>query len=83
MGDRGKALGLSKQLEDNKAPYLFGAPAYSRAMIAAFLGDKEDAVNLIREAIRHGYVYPSIHRTMALERLKDYPPFIQLMKPKG
>jgi tetratricopeptide (TPR) repeat protein len=83
MGDRGKALSFSKQLEDNKTPYLFGTPTYNRALIAAFLGDKEDAVNLIREAISQGYAYPSIHGTMALERLKDYPPYIQLMKPKG
>jgi tRNA A-37 threonylcarbamoyl transferase component Bud32/tetratricopeptide (TPR) repeat protein/TolB-like protein len=83
VGDRGKALGFSKLLEDNKTPYLFGTSTYYRALIAAFLGDKEDAVNLIREAIRQGYAYPNIHGAMALERLKDYPPYIQLMKPKG
>ncbi len=83
MGDREKALSFSKQLEDNKTPYLFGTPTYYRALIAAFLGDKEDAVNLIRKAISQGYAYPSIHGAMALERLKDYPPYIQLMKPRG
>jgi tetratricopeptide (TPR) repeat protein len=83
LGDKEKALTFSKQLEDNKTPYLFGVPTYYRALIAAFLGDKEDAVNLIREAISQGYAYPGIHGHIALERLKDYPPYVQLMKPKG
>jgi tetratricopeptide (TPR) repeat protein/tRNA A-37 threonylcarbamoyl transferase component Bud32 len=83
IGDKEKAVAFSKQLEDNKTPYLFGSPTFNRALIAAWLGEKENAVGLIRKAISQGYSYPDIHGEMALERLKDYPPYLQLMKPKG
>jgi len=83
MGDKEGALKISKQLEDDKRPYLFGVPTYWRARIAALLGDKEGAVNLLRPAIKQGYAYSSIHPTEDFESLADYPPYIQLMKPKG
>jgi len=83
MGDREGALKISKELEDDKQPYLFGNPTYWRARIAALLGDKEGAVNLLRQAIKQGYFFTSIHPTEDFESLADYPPYIQFMKPKG
>jgi len=83
IGDRERALKISKELEDDKQPYLFGNPTFWRARIAALLGDKEGAVNLLRQAIKQGYAYSSIHPTEDFESLADYPPYIQLMKPKG
>jgi tRNA A-37 threonylcarbamoyl transferase component Bud32/tetratricopeptide (TPR) repeat protein len=83
-GDREKALKISQELKDNKSPYLFGHPTYWRARIAALLGDKEGAVQLLQEAIKQGvdyqilYLYPQ-----DFESLQDYPSFQQLMKPKG
>jgi serine/threonine protein kinase/tetratricopeptide (TPR) repeat protein len=82
-GEREEALKISKQLEEDKRPYLFGNPTYWRARIAALLGDKEGAVNLLRQAIKQGYAYSSIHPTEDFESLADYPPYVQLMKPKG
>ena len=82
-GDREGALKISKQLEEDKRPYLFGSPTYWRARIAALLGDKEGAVNLLRQAIKQGYAYTNIHPTQDFEILADYPPYIQIMKPKG
>jgi hypothetical protein len=83
MGDREGALKISKQLEEYKRPYLFGNPTYWRARIAALIGDKEGAVNLLRQAIKQGYSYSSLHPVEDFESLTDYPPYIQLMKPKG
>lgn len=82
-GDKEEGLKISKQLEENKKPYSFGNPTYWRARIAAILGDKEGAVNLLRQATKQGYVYSSIHPTEDFESLADHPPYIQLMKPKG
>jgi serine/threonine protein kinase/tetratricopeptide (TPR) repeat protein len=82
-GDKEGALKISKQLEEDKRPYLFGSPTYWRARIAALLGDKEGAVNLLRQAIKLGYSYSSLHLIEDFESLADYPPYIQLMKPKG
>ena len=83
IGDGEEALKISKQLEEDKRPYLFGTPTYYRARIAALLGDKDGAVNLLRQATKEGYDFPSIHPTEDFASLADYPPYVQLMKPKG
>jgi serine/threonine-protein kinase len=82
-GEKEEALQISKELEEDKRPYLYGNPTYWRARTAAILGDKEAAVNLLRQATKEGYYYSSIHPTEDFESLADYPPYIQLMKPKG
>ena len=84
-GNREKALEISQKLKDNKTPYLWGNPPYWRARIAALLGDKEGAVNMLGEAIKQGYAYSDIlcPTPWGFESLQDYPPFQQLMKPKG
>jgi tetratricopeptide (TPR) repeat protein len=82
-GEKEEALKISTELEEDKRPYLFGNPTYWRARIAALLGDKEAAVNLLRQATKQGYAYSDIHPTEDFESLADYPPYIQLMKPKG
>jgi hypothetical protein len=76
-------LKISKQLEEDKRPYLFGSPTYWRARIAALLGDKEAAVSLLRQATKQGYAYSTIHPTEDFESLADYPPYIQIIKPRG
>jgi tetratricopeptide (TPR) repeat protein/tRNA A-37 threonylcarbamoyl transferase component Bud32 len=83
MADKEGALKIFKELEEDKRPYLFGTPTYWRARITALLGDKEGAVNLLRQAIKQGYAYSYIHPTEDFESLADFPPYIQLMKPKG
>jgi tetratricopeptide (TPR) repeat protein/predicted Ser/Thr protein kinase len=89
-GDREEALRISGVLEDDKRPYLFGRPTGFRASIAALLGEKELAVRLLQEALTQGVIYQRntyrgyyIHPNMDLEPLYDYPPFQELIKPKG
>jgi len=83
IGNSEEALKISKELEEDQRPYLFGNPTFWRARIAALLGDKEGAVNLLRQAIKQGYSYPGIHPNEDFESLADYPPYVQMMKPKG
>jgi serine/threonine protein kinase/tetratricopeptide (TPR) repeat protein len=82
-GDREGAAKISQQLEEDKKPYLFGNPTFWRARIAALLGAKEDAVNLLRQATQQGVGFSALHPCEDFESLADYPPYIQLMKPKG
>ena len=57
---------------------------YCRASIAAVLGEKERAVELLKEAFAKGLTYGSyILADMDLENLRDYEPFKELMRPKG
>jgi len=82
-GEKEEALRISKELEEDKRPYLFGGPTYWRARIAALLGDKEGAVSLLRQAIKQGFSYANLQSIVDFESLAGYPPFVQLMKPKG
>ena len=82
-GDREGALKISDELQQIKRPYLFGYHTYCRACIASLLGEREQAVELLREAFAQGYshgVY--LHRDMDLEALREYPPFQELLWPK-
>ena len=61
-----------------------GSHTYGRTRIAALQGEPELAVQRLREALAQGYgnVY-GIHLDMSLEPLRDYPPFQELLRPKG
>ena len=70
-------------LENTETPYTFGRDTFWLSRIAALLGEKENAVRLIREALEQGRFYYHLHPVMDFEPLQDYPPFQELIKPKG
>jgi tetratricopeptide (TPR) repeat protein len=83
-GDTELALSISRELADLELPYLNGVNTLWRARIAAILGRREDAVDLLRRAFGEGVEHGiSLHADMDLEPLRDYPPFEELMRPKG
>jgi tetratricopeptide (TPR) repeat protein len=83
IGDREKGAKVSEQLAGLKTPYLFGGNTFWRGCIASISGDKESAMNLLRDALAQGVGYPRLYDDMDLENLRDYPPFRELIKPKG
>jgi tetratricopeptide (TPR) repeat protein len=83
-GDPETPLRIAAELEGIDRPYVFGAHMYWRSCIAALLGDRELAVRLLRDAFAQGFRYDvSLHRDVNLEPLRDYPPFQELLRPKG
>jgi len=83
-GDRREAERISKWLASLTRPFLFGEHTYARASIAALLGERQAAVELLRNAFNQGPYIPSwVHGDMDLESLRDYPPFQELVRPKG
>ena len=83
-GDREDAMRISEELEKIDRPFLFGVPFYWRACVASLLGEKERAVALLNEAYSQGRRYGvDLHRDIDLEPLWDYPPFKELLRPKG
>jgi serine/threonine protein kinase/tetratricopeptide (TPR) repeat protein len=84
QGDRVKAMAVSEWLKGLKLPYLFGGNTYNRACIAALLGDKDQAITLLKESFLQGETYNTgLHRDFDFESLWDYPPFKEILKPKG
>jgi tetratricopeptide (TPR) repeat protein/predicted Ser/Thr protein kinase len=70
--------------DHDEARALFGNNTYWAACIAAQLGERERAVELIRQALSQGFrVDMQLHADMNLEPLHGYPPFEELRRPKG
>ena len=84
LGDVAQARRIEAELAALTKPYLYGTRTYQRACIAALLGEKDRAMELLRDAFAKGYQFDvGIHRDIDLEPLWGYPPFEDLMKPKG
>nr|NIR45812.1 hypothetical protein [Gemmatimonadota bacterium]NIR76678.1 hypothetical protein [Candidatus Kutchimonas denitrificans]NIS02427.1 hypothetical protein [Gemmatimonadota bacterium]NIT68331.1 hypothetical protein [Gemmatimonadota bacterium]NIU54798.1 hypothetical protein [Gemmatimonadota bacterium] len=84
-GDREEAMRISQQLEDLERHPISRRPVPAwQAAIAAQLGEKERAVNLLGQALSHGLLHgPQIHSDFDFAPLQDYPPFRTLVRPKG
>jgi tetratricopeptide (TPR) repeat protein len=84
QGDREEAWKVSEWLKNLKQPYLLGEHTYYRACIAAILGERDEAVTLLQDSFLQGYPYRIyLHPDFDFESLWDYPPFKELLKPKG
>jgi TolB-like protein/tetratricopeptide (TPR) repeat protein len=92
LGHRAEAAGLARRLSTINPPYSHGNSPYWQARIAALLGDRDRAVELLREAIAAGQVCAGNSwgdadcdcvRKMDFESLRGYPPFDDLLRPKG
>jgi tetratricopeptide (TPR) repeat protein/predicted Ser/Thr protein kinase len=84
LGEHDEARATLEDLRRLDRPYLFGNNTYWAACIAAQLGERERAVELIRQALAQGFrVDMQLHTDMDLEPLHGYPPFEELRRPKG
>jgi tetratricopeptide (TPR) repeat protein len=92
-GDSAEAMRIAEELRPIETPFPNGNNTYLSARILSLLGERERAFMLLREAVAQGYGgndepdlygYGFIYRhSMDLESLRGYPPFEELIKPKG
>lgn len=83
-GNTEEARKISRELEMLDRPYLLGRNTYRRARIASLLGQKQQAVDLLQQAIREGYRFGIyVIQDQDFLPLKDFPPFQEFVKPKG
>jgi tetratricopeptide (TPR) repeat protein/tRNA A-37 threonylcarbamoyl transferase component Bud32 len=84
-GDRTGAERIDQRLALLSRPYYFGYPVYYRAQIAALLGERDRAVRLLRDAVARGAVdaWDHLHSEPAFAALHGYPPFDEVLRPKG
>lgn len=83
-GERARARAISEELRRCSRPFLFGRHTYWRAAIAAWLGEDEGAVDLLRQAFGQGVEFsPSLHRAFELSPLAGHPGFAELLRPRG
>jgi len=81
-GDSAQARRDADWLAALDRPYLRGEHTYWRGVIAGALGERKDAVRLLRQAFSEGrYQDPAWYSEFS--PLRDYAPFQELMRPKG
>ncbi len=92
LGDRATALELAARLEElgdatgeTGVPYQWrGQTLYRRACIAANLGDRDRALDLLRRSVLEGYNnWAGMHCDPDLETLWHDPGFQEILKPRG
>jgi tetratricopeptide (TPR) repeat protein len=82
-GDRAVGERVDDSLAALHGPFLLGAPTAWRAGIAAALGDRQRAVQLLSEAISQGYANLYIDDANPMfESLRDDPQFQRLRRPR-
>jgi len=86
-GDRAEAARLDRLLVTLDRPLRRGQAHYWRACIAALLGERDTAVDLLARALDAGYVYQvrflDAHVEPSFAPLRGYPRFQELLRPKG
>jgi tetratricopeptide (TPR) repeat protein len=84
QGKRAEAERISAMLEALERPYVFGEHTYWRARIAALLGERDEALALLRAAYAQGFKWwLPLHSEPDFESLRDHPAFRELLRPKG
>jgi tetratricopeptide (TPR) repeat protein len=84
-GSRAEALKIAEALAKVDRPFLNGEHHYQRARVLALLGDREGSMRALNAAFAQGRSWngTEMHLDTAWDPLRDYPPFIELMKPRG
>jgi len=84
LGDSIVARDFSRRLEGLEEPYRHGNSTLWRARIEAVLGNREEAMSLLRRAFGEGIPFGIwVHRDMDLVPLHGYPAFEEFIRPKG
>lgn len=83
-GDTEDARTYSRELDRLTGLHLLGHHTLGRAAIAARLGEREQAVALLRRAVTEGVRFgTALHSDPDLAVLEDYAPFREFMRPDG
>jgi DNA-binding SARP family transcriptional activator/tetratricopeptide (TPR) repeat protein/TolB-like protein len=84
LGELDQEARLDRELALLDTWLLSGANLWWRARIAALLGEKRRAVELLHQAYRNGWPYNIWnHVELDFDTLADYRPFQEFMAPKG
>jgi tetratricopeptide (TPR) repeat protein len=84
LGNHEEARRIFEELPDPGGKWGAWDRSYWRAAIAAQLGEQDRAVALLVEAFSQGMrYYVTFHIDPMFEPLWDYPPFQELIEPKG
>jgi hypothetical protein len=81
-GDRARARAVADSLGGLHRRWLYGEHTYWRAAIMGAIGERDQAVELLKQAYREGRRMQSWHYDGALSALHGYPAFDALVRPR-
>lgn len=83
QGDPDAAAAYSKAIADRRTSWDYGEGTLWRASIAAAGGEREQALDLLRQALREGLAHHrQIHTMVGLVTLRDDPTYRALLLPR-
>jgi tetratricopeptide (TPR) repeat protein len=82
-GDTARARATADSLALQQSPRTAGLRDIWRAAILAELGEREQAMTLLRQSTHEGQSMDAWHNDERLRALRGYPPFTELITPKG
>ena len=84
-GSRAEAQKIADSLARLAQPFLRGEHLFQRARILGALGDGDGAVRALQAAFGQGRGWRGVgmHLDPAFNPVRNHPPFVELMKPKG
>ncbi|MEO7359121.1 MAG: serine/threonine-protein kinase [Gemmatimonadaceae bacterium] len=83
LGDKVPAKATADSLTALQKPWMYGANLYWSAAILGALGDRDAAVQLLRQATSRGRAPDTWHDATELNSLRGFEPFEQLLKPRN
>lgn len=85
LGDQAQAAQISEALRTWPGRVFFAENTVWRANIAAAVGNPEEAISLLNQAIEEGAAFRTLapHDSPYLESLRDHPGFKEFLRPKG
>lgn len=82
-GDRVRARAIADSLGALRRRWMFGTNTFWRAAILGALGERDLAVQLLRQSNREGQRMEDWHYTPALDSLHGFPAFEALVRPRS
>ena len=84
QGDLKTVNEIDRWLQDSDRPFLYGANTELRARIQAILGNRDEAVRLLQQAMAQGRPYEgNEHQIFEYQGLRGYAPFEEWLRAKG
>jgi len=81
LGNTVRARQVADSLGKLKQPFMLGTNTYWQGVILSALGDRETAIQLLRQSVAEGRTMDRWHNAPELDALRGYPAFNQLLKP--
>jgi serine/threonine protein kinase len=84
QGDTATAHRMLERIAEFDSPWDHGMPKWVSGVVLANLGERDRAMVMLEQGVENGVgEWLAVHQNLLLRPLWDYPPFQDLVRPKG